>query len=49
MYYGLSISAQKLESPPKHIVVMSGNGIPSESGLMRTYYASEVAKRILAF
>ncbi len=44
MYYNLSISEQKLESTPKYIVVMSGSGIPSESGLMRTYYASEVAK-----
>ena len=44
MYYDLSVSDQKLESEPKYIVVMSGNGIPSESGLMRTYYASEVAK-----
>lgn len=24
---------------------MSGNGIPSESGLMRTYFASEIAKK----
>jgi uncharacterized SAM-binding protein YcdF (DUF218 family) len=44
MYYDLSVSDQKLESPPKYIVLMSGNGIPSESGLMRTYYASEIAK-----
>jgi len=44
MYYALSISDQKLESAPKYIIIMSGNGIPSESGLMRTYYASETAK-----
>ncbi len=44
MYYDLSISDQKLESEPEYIVVMSGSGIPSESGLMRTYYAAEVAK-----
>ncbi|MDB4534432.1 YdcF family protein [Vicingaceae bacterium] len=44
MYYDLSVSDQKLESEPKYIVVMSGSGIPSESGLMRTYYASEIAK-----
>lgn len=44
MYYDLSISNQKLKSEPTYIVVMSGSGIPSESGLMRTYYASKVAK-----
>lgn len=44
MYYELSISNQKLEAAPKYIVVMSGSGIPSESGLMRTYHASAIAK-----
>jgi len=44
MYYDLSVSDQKLETQPKYIVVMSGSGIPSESGLMRTYYASQLAK-----
>jgi uncharacterized SAM-binding protein YcdF (DUF218 family) len=47
MYYNLSVSEQKLKSDPKYIVVMSGSGIPSESGLMRTYYATEVAKTYL--
>ena len=45
MYYNLSFSNQKLKTPPQYIVVMSGNGIPSESGLMRTYFASEIAKK----
>lgn len=45
MYYDLSLSDQKLASKPECIVVMSGSGIPSESGLMRTYYASEIAKK----
>lgn len=44
MYYDLSISNKKLASPPKYIVVMSGSGIPSASGLMRTYHASAIAK-----
>ena len=44
MYYDLSVSDKKLEDQPGYIVVMSGSGIPSESGLMRTYYASKLAK-----
>lgn len=28
---------------PSHVVVLGGGGIPSESGLMRTYYAAELA------
>lgn len=44
MYYKLSVSDQKLEATPKYIVVMSGSGIPSESGLMRTYHASAIAQ-----
>lgn len=28
-----------------HILVMGGSGIPGESGLMRTYYAAEAARR----
>ncbi|HMP74109.1 MAG TPA: YdcF family protein [Kiritimatiellia bacterium] len=29
--------------PPDHIVVLGGGGIPSESGLMRTYHAAALA------
>lgn len=43
MFYDLSLSETKLTSPPEYIVVMSGGGIPSESGLMRTYKTAEVA------
>lgn len=43
MFYNLSVSETKLTIPPKYIVVMSGGGIPSESGLMRTYKTAEVA------
>lgn len=32
------------ESRPDVIVVLGGGGIPSESGLMRTYYGAEVAR-----
>jgi uncharacterized SAM-binding protein YcdF (DUF218 family) len=28
------------EAPPKYVVVLGGGGIPSESGLMRTFYAA---------
>ncbi|MGE0561271.1 MAG: YdcF family protein [Flavobacteriales bacterium] len=44
MYYDLSVSEHKLTTPPEYIVVMSGGGIPSESGLMRTYKTAEMAK-----
>lgn len=30
--------------PPRYIVVMGGGGIPSETGLMRTYYAAAFHK-----
>ncbi len=45
MYYGLGSPDHKLTSDPEYIVVMSGAGIPSESGLMRTYRAAEMGKR----
>ena len=32
-------------TPPEYIVVLSGGGIPSESGLMRTYFAAMAAAR----
>ena len=31
-----------LEAEPRYVVVLGGGGIPSGSGLMRTYYAAEV-------
>jgi uncharacterized SAM-binding protein YcdF (DUF218 family) len=45
MYYNLGVSEYELSEDPKYIVVMSGSGIPSESGLMRTYRAAEIAKK----
>ena len=45
MYYNLGVDKSYLESDPDYIVVMSGNGIPSESGLMRTYFASKEANK----
>ena len=43
MYYYLGVSPTKLDESPKYIVVMSGGGIPSESGLMRTYATAKMA------
>ncbi|MBP7830558.1 MAG: YdcF family protein [Kiritimatiellae bacterium] len=34
-----------LAADPRYIVVLGGGGIPSESGLMRTYRAAEEARR----
>lgn len=45
MIYDLSYTDSKISGEPKYIVVMSGGSIPSESGLMRTFKASEVAKQ----
>jgi uncharacterized SAM-binding protein YcdF (DUF218 family) len=45
MYYYLGISPNILSGNPDYIVVMGGGGMPSESGLMRTYFAGESAKK----
>lgn len=45
MYYQLGVSYKILESNPNYIVVLGGGGIPSESGLMRTYKASNISKK----
>jgi uncharacterized SAM-binding protein YcdF (DUF218 family) len=45
MYYYLGQSETKLNTPPAYIIVMSGGGIPSESGLMRTYMTAEIANK----
>jgi len=38
IWYGLGTSKAEITGPPNYIVVLGGSGIPSESGLMRTYY-----------
>ena len=43
MYYHLGSPSYKIKEKPNYIVVMSGNGMPSESGLIRTYFTAEVA------
>ncbi len=45
MYHWLSMPDARLEVEPEWIVVLGGGGIPSETGLMRTYYAARVAAR----
>jgi uncharacterized SAM-binding protein YcdF (DUF218 family) len=45
MYTNLSLSETRLDVNPSWIVVLGGGGIPSESGLMRTYYGARAAKR----
>ncbi|MCB9336132.1 MAG: YdcF family protein [Flavobacteriales bacterium] len=44
MYHGLGTSSEKLDQKPEYIIIMSGGGIPSASGLMRTYLAAKVAE-----
>jgi uncharacterized SAM-binding protein YcdF (DUF218 family) len=46
MYYNLSITDDAPTEKPKYIVIMSGGGIPSQSGLMRTYHAAELANKL---
>lgn len=45
MYYYLGISANRLQKEPDYIVVLGGGGMPSESGLMRTYFANKSAEK----
>jgi len=43
VWYGLGTSEAQIEGRPDYIVVLGGAGIPSETGLMRTYYAAQAA------
>ncbi|MFC2102119.1 YdcF family protein [Bacteroidota bacterium] len=43
IWYGLGASKAEINGPPDYIIVLGGSGIPSESGLMRTYYAGVAA------
>ena len=43
MWYRLSMSEAGLNRPPEYIVVLGGGGMPSESGLMRSWYAAKTA------
>lgn len=44
-YHWLGSDDFTLAAEPRYIVVLGGGGIPSESGLMRTYRAAEEARR----
>lgn len=43
IWYGLGTSNAEIKGDPDYIVVLGGSGIPSESGLMRTYYTGVAA------
>jgi uncharacterized SAM-binding protein YcdF (DUF218 family) len=42
----LTGKGEVLRQPPRHIVVLGGGGIPSETGLIRTYYAAEYGRGV---
>jgi uncharacterized SAM-binding protein YcdF (DUF218 family) len=41
-WYGMSTKHAGIHRPPDYIVVLGGGGMPSESGLMRTWYAGVI-------
>ena len=43
IWYDLSVSKAGVNRPPDYIVVLGGGGMPSESGLMRCWYAAKTA------
>ncbi len=43
MWYKLSMSKAGVNRPPDYIIVLGGGGMPSESGLMRCWYAAKAA------
>ncbi len=45
LYHKLATYALPGELPPKAIVLLSGAGIPSESGLIRAYFTATVANK----
>ncbi len=45
LYHWLSMPEAHLEVVPEWIVVLGGGGIPSESGLIRTYHGAQAAHR----
>ena len=45
LYHWLGCDPMKIQNPPDCIVVLGGGGIPSESGLMRSYLGAELGRR----
>jgi uncharacterized SAM-binding protein YcdF (DUF218 family) len=43
IWYGFSTKYAGINRPPDYIVVLSGGGMPSESGLIRCWYAAKTA------
>lgn len=43
--YNMGIAKSAITGIPEYIVVLGGGGIPSESGLMRTYYGAKAGKQ----
>jgi uncharacterized SAM-binding protein YcdF (DUF218 family) len=43
IWYGMGTKKAGIHRPPDCIVLMGGGGMPSESGLIRTWYAARVA------
>jgi uncharacterized SAM-binding protein YcdF (DUF218 family) len=46
-WYNLSTKQAGIHRPPEFIVVLGGGGMPSESGLMRTWYAAKVGNHFI--
>ncbi len=44
-YRWLASDPEDLGRPPQYIVILGGGGIPSESGLMRTYWGAGAARK----
>lgn len=45
MFYYLGASSEKTNLTPKYIIVMGGGGMPSETGLIRTYFAKKASTK----
>jgi uncharacterized SAM-binding protein YcdF (DUF218 family) len=43
IWYGMGTKHAGINRPPEYIVVLGGGGMPSESGLMRCWYAAKAA------
>lgn len=44
-HYYLGIYGDSFKEKPEAMVVLGGSGMPSSEGLMRTYYAAQIAKK----
>ena len=45
MYYWLGTSVSDYHFKPENIIIMGGSGMPSESALMRVYFAAKLANQ----